>query len=173
MDFWEVLKARRSVRNFQPRDVPDELVERLLEAAILAPSAGNLQPWHFIVVRNDAAKRALARAAGGQGFVAEAPVAIVVCADAQRSSRGYGQRGVTLYCLQDTAAAIENLLLAVAALGLGACWVGAFNEAAAAAALKLAAHLRPVAIVPIGYPAEKLGARTPRRPWRDATEFVE
>jgi nitroreductase len=154
MDFWEVLAARHSVRAFhKERDVPSEVVTRLIQAAVRAPSAGNRQPWHFCVARDEATKRALAQAALNQWFLSEAPVVIVVCADPERSADRYGDRGRYLYSLQDTAAATQNLLLAAVASGLGACWVGAFNETAASRALNLPAHLRPVAIVPIGYPA--------------------
>jgi len=173
MDFWEVVDKRRSIRRFErDRDVPREAVERLLEAAISAPSAGNMQPWHFFVVREGETKLGLARAAWGQHFVAEAPVVIVVCADPGRSGWRYGRRGKELYCLQDTAAATQNILLAAVALGLGACWVGAFDEEAAARVLNLPSHLRPVAIVPIGYPAES-PYRPARRALKEVTTFVE
>ncbi len=173
MDFWQVIEERRSVRNFDTgRDVTPETVQRVLEAAIRAPSAGNCQPWHFVVVRSERTKDRLAEAAYGQWFVAEASVVIVVCADPDRSSWRYGSRGVQLYCLQDTAVATEHILLAVTALGLGACWVGAFDERAAAKALGLPANLRPVAIVPIGYPAAH-PYRTSRRSLEEVVTFDE
>lgn len=165
MEFWDVIQARRSVRQFrQDKPVKEAQVQRLLEAAISAPSAGNRQPWHFYVVRSQAVKDGLARAAFNQAFVAEAPVVIVVCADAARSSARYGSRGRDLYCIQDTAIATTHILLAAVDMGLGACWVGAFDEDEAATALRLPTVLRPVAIVPIGYPVKEGGARTPRRP---------
>ena len=106
MDFWQVIEERRSVRDFDVgRDVPPDMVQGILEAAIRAPSAGNCQPWHFVVIRSEQTKGLLAEAAYGQWFVAVAPVVIVVCADPARSAWRYGSRGVQLYCLQDTAAA--------------------------------------------------------------------
>ncbi len=173
MDFWEVIARRHSVRKFAPEDVPTEAVNKILQAAIRAPSAGNLQPWHFYVVRNKWVKAELASAAWGQKFVAEAPVVIVVCADPRRSASRYGSRGAELYCLQDTAAAAEHILLAATALGYGGCWVGAFDEAAAAKALNLPSHLRPVAIIPIGKPAREPASFTGRRPLREVTTLVE
>jgi len=161
MDFWATAAARHSVRRFTAQDVTDEQVQRLLETAVLAPTAGNRQPWHFIVVRDPAARQALAAAAYGQGFVAQAPVVIVVCADPDQSAARYGERGAHLYCLQDTAAATTYILLGAVATGLGACWVGAFDEEYAAEVLNLPARLRPVALIPVGYPAE-----SPRRPTR-------
>jgi nitroreductase len=172
-DFWQVLQERHSVRHFDP-DVPvsPETVERLLAAAIVAPSAGNRQPWHFYVVRDPAVRHGLAAAAYGQSFVAQAPVAIVICADAEQSAERYKQRGRELYCLQDTAAATEHILLAAVALGLGGCWVGAFDEGAAARVLDLPARHRPVAILPIGKPAEEAARRTPREPIEAVASYI-
>lgn len=155
MDIFEIFKLRRSIRAFTEEDVSDEQIEKILEAARWAPSAGNIQPWEFIVVRRPDIKRDLARAALNQTFIEEAPVVIVACANEIRSGRIYGSRGVNLYCIQDTAAAIENMLLAACALGLGACWVGAFDEEAARKILRIPRGVRPVAMIPVGYPAEK------------------
>ncbi|MGB9914811.1 MAG: nitroreductase family protein [Candidatus Bathyarchaeales archaeon] len=162
MELLEAIRGRRSVRAFKPQNVPDEVVEQLIDTARHAPSAGNLQPWEFIIVRTPEQKRQLAEAAR-QAFVEEAPVVIVVCADEARASAGYGTRGKTLYCIQDTAAATQNLLLAAYALGLGTCWVGAFNEDDARKALKLPSGIRPVAMIPVGYPAKTPATRS-RRP---------
>lgn len=174
MDFWQAMEARQSVRAFdRQRDVPPDAVTRLLSAATRAPSAGNCQPWHFFVVRDQETKKTLARAALNQWFLSDAPVVIVVCADPERSARRYGDRGRYLYSLQDTAAATENLLLAAVASGLGACWVGAFDEDAAAEALDLSSHLRPVAIVPIGYPAEQPRRETDRLPLDSVVSAID
>ena len=173
MDFWEVIERRYSLRDFdRSRDVTPEDVEKILRAAIRAPSAGNLQPWFFVVVRDEKKKDALARAALDQRFIARAPVVVVVCADPGRSAMRYGERGVNLYCLQDTATATENLLLAAVALGLGGCWVGAFHEEEAARALALPSHLRPVAIVPLGYPTRPRTGRTSRRELKEVRAFA-
>lgn len=173
MDFWEVVQARHSVRQFDPDvDVSPEEVERLLWAATRAANAGNRQPWHFYVVRDKAVRRGLAAAAYDQSFVAEAPLAIVVCADAEQSAGRYGERGRALYALQDTAAATEHILLAAVALGLGGCWVGAFDEGRAAQALSLPPRHRPVAILPIGRPASRPGTRSPRQPLSDVASYV-
>ncbi len=173
MDFWEVIERRYSLRDFDPsRDVAPKDVEKILQAAIRAPSAGNMQPWFFVVVREEKKKEALGRAALDQRFIARAPVVVVVCADPGRSATRYGGRGVNLYCLQDTAAATENLLLAAVASGLGGCWVGAFHEEEAARALDLPSHLRPVAIVPLGYPAWPAAGRTARRDLKEVSTFT-
>jgi nitroreductase len=165
MDVLEAVRGRRSIRAFKDKDVPEETVERLIEAAQWAPSAGNIQPWEFVIVRKPETKRLLAEAALQQFFIDEAPVVIVVCADENRSFEGYGARGKTLYCLQDTAAAIQNMLLSAYSLGLGACWIGAFKEEEAKEILRAPAGIRPVAIIPVGHPAES-PSPTRRRPMR-------
>lgn len=173
MDLWQAIEERYSVRAFDPdTDVSPEVVERLLEVGVRAPSAGNRQPWHFYVVRDADVRRGLAAAAYGQDFVAQAPVAVVVCADAEQSAARYGSRGRELYCLQDTAAATEHILLAAVALGLGGCWVGAFDEREAARVLDLPSRHRPVAILPIGKPAGSPSARTGRRGLETVASYI-
>ena len=162
MDILEAIRGRRSIRAFRSKDVPEETVEKLVDAARCAPSAGNIQPWEFIIVRKPETKRGLAEAALAQTFIEEAPIVIVVCANENRSSMGYGARGKSLYCLQDTAAAIQNMLLTAYSLGLGSCWVGAFREDEAREVLEIPRGIRPVAIVPIGYPAETPSPRSKR-----------
>lgn len=162
-DLIDAIRERRSVRRFEDAEIPEATLGRILECARLAPSAGNRQPWLFLVVRNRELKQRLVEAALGQTFIAQAPVAIVVCADVPRSTERYGERGRTLYCLQDTAAAIEHILLAANAFGLGSCWVGAFDEDKVARIFGLDQKVhRPVAIIPLGTPAESPSPR-PRR----------
>lgn len=163
MDVLEAIKGRRSIRAFKSENVPPEIVEKLIDAARWAPSAGNIQPWEFIIVRKPEIKRRLVEAALGQTFIEEAPVVIVVCANENRSSQGYGVRGKTLYCIQDTAAAIQSIHLTAYSLGLGTCWVGAFREEEARETLKIPYGIRPVAIIPVGFPAESPPPRS-RRP---------
>src|SRR3972149_12298508 len=104
--------------------------------------------------RFPAVKKKLAQAALNEAFVEEAPAVIVVCADEKRASMGYGIRGRTLFCIQDTAAATQNILLTAHSLGLGSCWIGAFNEDEAKEALNAPEGIRPLAIIPVGYPKE-------------------
>jgi nitroreductase len=163
MDVFEAIKGRRSIREFKPDPIDEKDLTKILNAGRLSPSAGNCQPWEFVVVRDQGIKRKLVRAALGQSFIAEAPVVVVVCANVPRSSARYGRRGAELYCIQDTAAAIQNMHLAAYALGYGTCWVGAFDEDAAAEIIETPPHVRPVALIPIGKPAEK-PAPTPRIP---------
>ena len=116
-----------------------------------APSAGNLQARDFIIVDDALVKQALCKAALDQEFLVEAPVDIVVCANHHRI-KPYGKRGVELYCIQDAAAAVDHIMLLAVEYGLATCWVGAFNEAAVKTILRLPEYVRPVAIIPLGYP---------------------
>ena len=169
MDVMEAITRRRSVRSFQPRDIPGDVADRLLECAILAPSGGNRQPWFFYVVNDASAKQRLVDAAYGQSFVAQAPLVIVVCADPARSGARYGARGSSLYAIQDTAAAVQNMLLAATSMGYGSCWIGAFDEHKVAEVIDCPEDLRPVAMVLVGYAAEE--PKTPKR--RGLSEVVK
>lgn len=159
----DIFKERTSIRHYTKENVGDEAIRQLLEAAINAPSAGNLQPWHFYVVRNAELKARLSECSFSQGHIQSAPVAILVCAEPLRSASRYGKRGSKLYALQDTAAATENMLLCAAMLGLGACWCGAFDEGLVSQVMELPGERRPVGIVSLGYPA-RVGKKPKRRP---------
>ena len=163
MELQKAVRTRRSVRAYRPDPVPEATVEALVELANAAPSAGNLQAREFVVVRDAGMRAALAEVALKQEFVAQAPVVVVVCADPERSAEKYGSRGKDLFCIQDAAAATENLLLAAHDAGLGAIWVGAFEEAAVARLLDLPREVRPVSLVPLGWPGEDPPA-SERRP---------
>jgi len=165
MDLFEVIQKRQSVRAYQPRALEPGKLDAILAAVQQAPSAGNLQGYQVWVVRAEAVKKRLARAALGQDFLAQAPVVLVFCAQADRSGK-YGKRGAELYCLQDATIAVAYAQLAATALGVATCWIGAFDEAEAARGLELPTGLRPIAMLPIGYAAET-PARTPRRALTD------
>jgi nitroreductase len=159
LEVLEAIKGRRSIRDFTEQSVSEEEVKTLIDAARHAPSAGNIQPWKFIIVRKPEVKHTLAVAALNQFFIEEAPVVIVVCANEEMSRIGYGSRGASLYCLQDTAAAIQNILLTAHTMGLGTCWVGAFREDEVKEALDAPDGVRPVAIIPVGYSTTKPSQR--------------
>jgi len=167
---FELIRSRRSIRKYKSDPVPEKDINRILEAGIWAPSAGNLQPWEFILVRDALTKKALSNAAYGQTWVLEAPVVIVVCANVPRTARFYGERGSKLYCIQDTAAAIQNMLLAAHYLGYGTCWIGAFNEKMVKEILDMPEHVRPVAIITLGKPAEN-PPPPPRRPLKEVVHL--
>jgi nitroreductase len=168
LDIFEAIKERRSVRAFTDEKVSEEDIGRLIEAARWAPSAGNTQPLELVVVRSMKVKQKLSDAALNQTLIQKASVVIVVCADLTRSKRGYDSRGTELYSIQDTAAATENILLTAHELGLATCWIGAFHDREVSEAIKAPESIKPVAIVPVGYPAARPSA--PRK--RAVNEIV-
>jgi len=138
-----------------PADLSSQQLQTLLEAATWAPSAGNLQPWEFVIVDNKDVMKQLARASLNQMWMVEASTIVAVCADLERTGMIYGERGKRLYAIQDCAAATQNLLLAACSMGLGTCWVGAFFENEVRGILKLPSHVRPLALITIGKPGEQ------------------
>ena len=152
--------ARRSVRQYVPgKDVPEPIVRDLLQAAMAAPSACGKDPWHFVVIRDRAVLARLAAGLPNGTMLAQAAVGLVVCGDLQKA-----HGNLESYLLQDCSAAIENLLLAAAALGLGACWLGVHPRedrlAHVRVTLALPAHVIPVAAIALGWPAEQPPPRT-------------
>ena len=153
--FLEMVDARRSIRRFEDAPVPEALVDRVLAAAMRAPSAGNLQAYQICVVRDPAIRRRLDAASGNQGPVAQAPVVLVFCAMPARSAAKYGAKGEQLFCVQDATIACAYAQLAATALGLASVWIGAVHEQEVVQeALRLPEGLWPVAFLPIGHPAE-------------------
>ncbi|MDI6800228.1 MAG: nitroreductase family protein [Actinomycetota bacterium] len=162
MEVYKAIYDRRSARSFDPKkNVSSEVVDKILEAACQAPSAGDIQPWRFFVVRDQTTKDRLAAKALNQKFISEAPVVIVVCADVEISGEAYGDRGRTLFAIQDAACATQNILLAANSEGLGSCWVGSFYEDDIRRILNIELHVRPMTIVPIGYVPK--GGKKPSR----------
>ncbi len=159
------------MRRYETRPVAKELVRTLLEAAETAPSAGNLRSRKYVAITRPEMRKVLSMAAFGQGHVEKAPLLIVVCADVDRSSSRYGDRG-SLYAIQDASVAAMCLLLAACDLGLGACWNGAFDDALVREALALAEHILPVAIISLGWPAEA-PASPPRRSLDEVVSWIE
>lgn len=171
MEFADVLARRRSVRHFNTKlAVSDEDVRALLLAGISAPSAGNIQPWRFTVLKTAEARERLAGALA-QRWATSAPVVIVVSVDPRPCSARYGARGEMLYAIQDTAAAVGNILLAAVDRGLASCWIGAFDEQAVRAALDIPSPITPIAILPVGHSAES-STKPARRPLEEVTTWL-
>lgn len=169
MSILRLIKERRSIRDFLDKDIPEDIIDKLIDALIWAPSAGNLQSRKFYFVKEERLKKQLASAALNQRFIAEAPLVVVGCTDSRIYSR-YGDRGVNLYSIQDVACSIMSMMLLAWENGLGSVWVGAFREADVAEILDLPHNLRPVAIVPVGYPS-RIPLAPPRVSKREAVEF--
>lgn len=171
MPVLDTIKKRRSIRSFQDKFVSQDILTEVIEALLWAPSAGNLQSRHFYFVTNSEKKQALALEAAGQDFIKQAPVIVVACAHLKRIDK-YGERGRDLYVVQDVAASLENAMLLLTEKGLGSCWVGKFNEDKVRQLLNLPEELRPVALLPIGYPATKPVAKD-RLPTTDLISWLE
>jgi nitroreductase len=148
-----LLARRRMVRRFTSEPVRTGTIRALLATAVRAPSAGHTQPWAFVVVRDPKRRALLGQAAFDQTFLAAAPVVIVACADLSRAAPRYGARAER-YGIIDTAFASFCLLLAVTEAELGACFVGAFDDAEVARIVGLPPYVRPIAVIPVGHPAE-------------------
>ncbi len=186
MSILETIKDRRSIRNFRDAHIPEEAVDALIEAIRWAPSAGNLQSRKFYFIFNDAVKAKLAGAVGNPGIVSRlkklvktalnrnvvsrAPLVVVACLDRRIASR-YGDRGEHLYGIQDVAVSTMNMMLVAQDLGLGSVWIGAFNEDDVAEIMDLPGNLRPVALIPFGYPAS-VPEPPPRLPKEEAVQIV-
>ncbi len=168
-DVLKIIKERRSVRSFQKKDIPDDVITKLIDAIVWAPSAGNLQARKFYFVKSDKMKRDIATAALNQNFIAEAPLVVVGCTDRRIESR-YGDRGINLYSIQDAACSIMNMMLTAWENGLGSVWVGAFRESDVFEIFDMPNNLRPVAIVPVGYPL-RIPSAPPRVSPKEAIEF--
>jgi len=148
----EVVKKRKSIRRFRPKEIDEEKIKKILEMVRQAPSAGNLQAYQVFVVKSKAAKERFFAATYGQRWIKEAAVLFVFCADINLSSQRYGARGTQLYALQDATIAVSYAQLAITDLGLGSVWVGSFDEREIQETL--GTDLVPVAILAVGYPAE-------------------
>jgi nitroreductase len=145
MDAMEVLRTRRSVRAYKSETVPKEAIEEIIDCGRLAASANNAQPWEFVVVTDAGLRRKIAAATDYGGFIAQAPVCVVVL------SRD------TKYYLEDGSAATENILLAARAHGLGSCWVAGDKKPYAAEVCRLVGAppgSKLVSLIPLGFPAE-------------------
>lgn len=162
MELENCILGRRSIRRFRPGNVPDELILTGLRLASAAPSAGNSQEWEYIIVRDRVQKERLTNASLGQRSILESDVTVVFCGNLERISARYGKRGQEFYVFQDVAAAIQNFLLYIYSQGLGAVWIGAFNDSEISDVLGLPYYVKPIALVPVGKPAEAPQA-PPRR----------
>ena len=149
MDVLSAIKNRRSIRKYQPRPIEKEKLEKVLEAARLAPSAMNTQPWRFIVVQDENLKEEIKAAAGGREFFTEAPVILVACGlDTSIMTCGHRMDSVNL------SIAMSFVVLEAYEQGLGTCWIGSHNESKIKKILQIPEEYSVVTITPLGYPAE-------------------
>ena len=163
MELYKVLQERRSVRKYTEEEIPGDKLERILEAARIAPSWSNWQCWRFIVVSDQARKKALAESMPDSNPAKKAvgetaPLVLVLCADPSESGDQDGKD----YYLLDAGLALQQLMLAAHAEGLGTCWVAWFDEEKARAACGIPDQYRVVALTPLGVPQKQPGER-PRK----------
>jgi nitroreductase len=159
MDVFAAIKGRRSVRSYKDLEVESDKIEKILEAGRLAPSANNRQEWKFIVVKDAQTRKKLARAAMNQSFIGQAPVVLVACAT---ESKALMLCGHPTYAV-DVSIAFAYMLLQAYELGLGTCWIGAFNEEEVKSVLGVPTHASVVALSPLGYPVTNPAARSRKR----------
>jgi nitroreductase len=155
MDVYEAIGKRRSIRVYQDKPVPEEVLRRVLDAARLAPSARNRQEWRFIAVRDADKRGRLVAAACDQQFVGRAPVVLAICATEDDDVMACGQKAGSIDC----SIALAYITLAATTEGLGTCWLGAYHEDKVKEILGIPAGARVVALSPLGFPAESPGAR--------------
>ncbi len=154
-EFKEICKSRHSVRKFKEENIDDKLIDEILEIVQTSPSAGNLQTYEVIVVKDGNIRKELAAAALGQRFIAQAPVVLVFMALPFESFQRYRERGLNLYAIQDATIACTYAMLAAQSLGLSSVWVGAFENEKVSKVLMTDEDRLPMAILPIGYSIQK------------------
>ncbi len=159
----EAIKTRRSIRRYKETPVPENLLKEVLNAARLAPSADNAQPWKIIVVRDEQAKQRVTQACNSQRFMVQAPVILVVVGIPDEAFQMVG--GYMSSHVIDASIALDHLTLAAHSLGLGTCWIAWFKEEKVKDVLGIPEDVRVVALTPLGYPDED-----PERPPRKNLE---
>ncbi|MGZ3747252.1 MAG: nitroreductase family protein [Pseudobdellovibrionaceae bacterium] len=167
MEFQEVIHKRHSIRRFEPKDIEPEKLQSLLSIINSAPSAGNLQAYEIVVIKEKPHIEVIAKAAMGQEFIATAPLILIFCANTEKAAGKYGHRGESLFSIQDATIAATYAQLAAVELGLATTWVGAFNEKLIR---DIVGGLKPICILPVGYPAEHPEPHS-RRPLNDIAHY--
>ena len=158
MKVFEAISDRRSIRKYKNTEIEDEKLEKILESARIAPSAANRQEWKFIVIKNEETRKKLVDAANGQKFVAQAPVTIIACSTESERIMPCGQYAYTV----DISIAVSFMILEATELGLGTCWLGAYNEEEVKKILDIPEEIRVPAMFTVGYADETPGPR-PRK----------
>lgn len=166
MDVFEAIKGRRSVRKYKPELVPEDLVKKILEAAVWAPSGSNIQTWNFIVIKDKKVLDMVRKIS--PGYFGDAPLAILVCSDKERAYKLGGKLGRDYLTVADCAMAVQNMLLAAYASGLGTCVVKSFSSTAIKHILEIPEGIEPELLVIVGYP-DQLPKLPSRRPLQEIT----
>jgi nitroreductase len=170
MDFFDVIRTRRSVRSFKADQVSDEVLGRVLEAGRIAPSGSNRQPWRFVIVKDETLKQRLVPACGDQEWLAEAPIIVAACGQIFDYNRGCYMGDYSM--LVDVSIAMTHLVLAARNEGLGTCWIGLFNNAEVKKVLGVPEGWNIVGLTPLGYPKAGEKAFTEPGPRKSISEIV-
>lgn len=171
MEFNKLIDTRRSCRSFTGEGITKSQLDYILYAAVHAPSACNLQSWHFTAVCDKDNIKSFCPEINGNEWITKSAVIIIVSTDREGVEKRFGERGRDLFSIQDTACAMENILLAAADLGLGGCFIGAFNEEKCRERFNLGERYRPVAIAAIGVPTE-LPPMRERKPMEEVVDII-
>jgi len=169
MDIYEAITLRKSIRAFQDKAIPDDVLIRLFKAARLAPSASNRQEWRFVVVREEETRKRISLAAFGQKHIAQAPAVLVCCAETNNHVMACDQLCYPI----DVAIAVTHITLCAVSEGLGTCWIGAFYEEQVKKALNIPQEIRVVALLPIGYPLEPGRMEKTRLPLENIIKYEQ
>lgn len=153
-DVMKLIESRKTIRKYTSQSVEQEKIGMMIEAAMRAPSAGNLQNWNFTIVTSQDAKTKIARHSSEQYWIQDAPVVVIACTDEKEMKEYYGDRGVNNYSINNISAAIENFMLMGASLNIQCCWVGAFDENQIRSIISAPSSATPRAVITLGYPAE-------------------
>jgi len=154
MEFYKVVRTRRSVREYQPKAIRQEVLDRVLDAARIAPSGSNRQPTRLILIQQEETKQKVAELCHGQSFIAAAPVVVAACGRDINYNRGEWMGRCSM--IVDVTIAVDHLTLAARAEGLGTCWIGSFDGPALKAFLGLPKEVEVVALTPLGFPKGRI-----------------
>ena len=156
MDFSELIRQRYSVRAYQAREIEEDVLQRVLEAFVLAPTAANRQPLGLVVIHTAGREQELGRIYKPEWFASQAPIVVCVCT---RPGKAWVRRDGKCYADVDATIAMDHLILAATDEGLGTCWIGAFDPVATREVLGLPEGVEPLAFTPLGYPADAPGPK--------------
>lgn len=175
MEFSQAIKERVSIRKYQKKDIESSQLAYILECGHYAPTAGNLQPWEFLIIKDVNMKRKIVdttfignqkNSSRHQEWLIDAPVFIIVCANKDRISARYGEESMRKLIYLDCSACVENMLLAAVDINLGSCYISGFRENELSQVLQLPSSLEVVAFIPVGY-AEGIAIKRPKRPLKE------
>jgi nitroreductase len=161
MEFYDVIKTRRSVRSYKPDTIPEEALSKVLDAAKIAPSGSNRQPWKYLLIKNPELRKKIATLSGGQLWIAEAPIVVVACGSDIKYDCG-GYMGEMSFLI-DSAIGLTHLILAAREEGLGTCWIGLFDNDSIKEILDIPLGWNVAAVTPLGYPKDPKWAQLGKR----------